>query len=262
MSLDIALALALSVAGITAVYAFVAAARTQDLSRTTVPSIVLLVLAMASVLFALIGVPQAWGTPLILLALLAVIQMIRPIDELSRDLRYLRAVSNGITIQVFRTTPEFFSALADSVSRATSTLDLTHIRDQPPSEFGAQMVSYSDAIVRWVRDEDGSARRIIAVNSEAMFAWALQLRAELAGLPRYQVRVVEWAPGTPSLNFAILDGRAVYLSVTGSTLQRTRGLGVEDQDVGLYFSEYYETLWRSAVDLDEFLRDKDSGRAR
>ena len=56
-----------------------------------------------------------------------------------------------------------------------------------------------------------------------------------------------------AINMAIVDGKAVYLALTGSTPERTRGLGVEDEDAALYFTDYYENLWHAATDLGEWL---------
>lgn len=199
------------------------------------------------------GVPASWNAPVILLTLFAIMRLVGPLPQIGRDVRYLRQVAD-VGVERMPTVKDFYDGLVSGLGKAKSTLDLTHIRDHPPADFGAGASDFFSRLLDWCVAEDGrSIRRIIAVRSTAMYEWARQLEQETANLPQFEVRVIEWAPQAPALNMAIMDEKAVYLALTGSTLNRTRGLGIEDGTTAQYFRDYYENLWRSSTDLRSWL---------
>lgn len=204
-------------------------------------------------------IPPSWTVPVILAALYAILRLVGAVPEIRTDVRYLREVAD-VRVQRMPNVKEFYESLDGAVRNATSTLDLTHIRDTPPGDFGDQATRFFAQLVDWCTVEGRSARRIICVRNPAMLAWARQLADETRHLSRFSVRVVDWSTEAPAINMAIVDGKAVYLALTGATTERTRGLGIEDEDATQYFSDYYDNLWRGARDLDGWLaRDSREG---
>ena len=216
--------------------------------------LVLFVLLGASVITAALKIDASWQTPLIFLALLAILRLVTPVDEIHADVRYLRDVA-GLSVQTYPTVDTFYADLRHAVDEAGMTLDLTHIRDQPPSDFtGSQPSEYFKQVLRFAETGEGRlVRRIISVRNDEMRVWAEDLDLHTRELRRYQIRVVDWSIAAPAVNMAIVDTRAAFLAVTGETIERTRGIAVEDERVAQYFVEYYNTLWRDAVPLHEFL---------
>ena len=217
-------------------------------------------LAATSVVTAIFSVPAAWQTPIILLALILIISLLDPVAEIRTDVRYLRNVYTSAPSRNFNTTREFYDDLGRAVDQAVSTADLTHIRDNPPADFGQEAETYSELIIEWLRrDPSHSARRIISVRSSAMMDYARALQQVQARVPSYRIRVVDWSISAPALNMAIIDGKAVFLALTGETPERTKGFAVEDETTAKYFASYYSVLWGAAVELDEFLARQLSG---
>lgn len=133
---------------------------------------------------------------------------------------------------------------------------LTHIRDNPPADFGEHASGWFEAVVEWLEAvPERSVRRLIAVRNEAMYLWAEQLQQVGSKIARFQVRVVTWTIDAPAINVAIIDDNVVFLAVTGEMLERTRGIAVEDTSVAHYFSDYYNNLWHCAQPLGEYLQD-------
>jgi hypothetical protein len=155
---------------------------------------------------------------------------------------------------------DYYDSLTLAVGEAVSSLDLTHIRDSPPADFGEHATVFFDQLVDWCLADGHSIRRVISIRTPAMREWAQQLASETEHLTRFKVRVIDWKIAAPAMNMAIVDNRAVYLALTGSTAERTKGLGIEDEQAAQYFSDYYENLWREGVDLAEWLT-KDSSEA-
>lgn len=216
--------------------------------------VALVALAVTSVVTAVLDVPPAWQAPLILVALIVIIRLLDPVEEIHTDVRFLRD-RFGLSAQTFSTVEEFYSQLGNAVRAAESTLDLTHIRDNPPDDFGPQSAAYSDLIVDWLRQNPArSARRIISIRTDNMLAWAQHLSRVTEEVPSYRIRVVAWSVRAPAMNMAVVDGKAVFLALTGETVERTKGLGLEDPTTSQYFSDYYSVLWNSGEDLDEYLK--------
>lgn len=201
-----------------------------------------------------VTVPASWNTPVVLFALYAIVRLVGSLPEIKTDVRFLREVAN-VRVQRMPNAREFFDNLDKALDEATSTLDLTHVRDTPPSEFGQGTGAFFARVVEWCGVEGRSVRRIIAVRSPAMYEWARELEAATANFPQFKVRVIDWAIPAPAMNMAIIDEKAVYLALTGSTIERTRGLGIEDETATQYFRDYYDNLWGASVDLKRWLKD-------
>jgi hypothetical protein len=214
----------------------------------------LAVLAGASVVTAIVNVPAAWQGPLVLAALLLIIRLLSPVEEIHTDVRYLRQAATSVKVELFPGIDEFYDQLRDAREEAASTLDLTHIRDDAPSDFGQGAALWSDSVVDWLTAKEGrSVRRVISARSESMKAWAKQLLQIQADVPAYHIRVVDWDIDAPAINMVIIDARVVFLAITGETTERTKALGIEDRVSGEYFSSYYTRLWNAGTDLSDWL---------
>jgi len=198
------------------------------------------------------NLPISWNTPVVLAALYAILRLVGPVPQIRSDVRYLREVAN-VRVQRMPNVKDFYDSLNDAVESATSTLDLTHIRDTPPEDFGEHATKFYSQLLDWCAVEGRSVRRIICIRSPAMHEWARQLADETKHRSRFKVRVINWAIPAPAMNMAIVDNKVVYLALTGSTPERTKGLGIEDEAGSQYFSDYYENLWHSSTDIDEWL---------
>ncbi len=199
--------------------------------------------------------PTSVSTAVILAALYTVVSLVGSVPEIGRDVRFLREAAD-VSVQRMSNVTDFYHNLERAVDKATASLDLTHIRKHPPSDFGEGASAFFDRLLDWCSSADGrSIRRVISVRNPAMYEWARQLADETKGYPQFQVRVIEWVTDAPALNMAIVDEKAVYLALTGPTVERTRGLGIEDKTgtAASYFGDYYENLWNCATDLDEWL---------
>jgi hypothetical protein len=211
-------------------------------------------LAVASIVTAAFNVPPEWQTPLVLTALLAIILLLTPVEEIHSDVRFLRAAATSVKVERFPNVDEFYAQLGTAIKRAASTVDLSHIRDEPPREFGGEAAGWTDSVAAWLEAAPGrSVRRVIAIRSQAMREWALELHQQELKLPGYHVHVVDWVLDAPALNMVIIDSKVVFLAITGATTERTKALGIEDEVSGDYFSSYYQRLFDSGTPLAEWL---------
>lgn len=199
------------------------------------------------------NVPASWNTPLILLALYAIVKLVGSLPEIHTDVRFLRSRAEGIRAQRLPTVRDFYDSLRAGLNQASATIDLTHIRDTPPVDFGPGASDFFEKVLEWSEGDGRSVRRIIAVRSPAMLEWAKELESRTQTLPRFKVRVVDWTIDAPALNMAIIDDRAVFLALSGSLPERMKGLGIEDQATTQHFAEYYQCLWDASEDLTSWL---------
>lgn len=222
--------------------------------------VILVILFVGSVVTAIENVEARWQVPLILLALIAIIRLVTPVEEIHTDVQYLKSLSTSAKVNPYPSLEAFYADLRHALSQAKYTLDLTHIRDNPPADFGDHASGWFDAVVDWLEaDPARSVRRLIAIRNEAMHEWAQELERVSDRLPRLEVRVVTWNIDAPAINVAIIDGNVVFLAVTGEMLERTRGIAVEDPGVAHYFSDYYNNVWHCADSLSSYLAKRKGG---
>jgi hypothetical protein len=220
----------------------------------------LLVLAIASVVLAvldgigLVDVNATWIIPLVLIALLAIIQTLDPVEEIHSDVRYLRTQAPEVKVQRFQGPRDFYTVYNGAIRNASARLDLTHVRPDSPARFGPEAEASARLVTDFV-ENGGSVRRVISIRNEDMKTWARQLEKESRGQTNYHVAVVNWGSEVPPINMAIVDARAVFLTVAGTTPDRMNGIGIEDAVTGEYFSAYYEQLYASGVELSRWLDD-------
>jgi hypothetical protein len=222
--------------------------------------VVLTALLVVSIAGSVIGVNVRWQIPLIFLALIVIIRLLTPVAQIHMNVKYLRQLSASATVKPFASVTSFYEDLRHALSAAESTVDLTHIRDNPPSDFARQSNGWYEATLEWAQNgASRSVRRLISVRGDAMQAWASELRRLTDQVPNFQVRVVVWSIDAPAINMAIFDERVVFLAVSGEVFERAKGIGIENKEVAHYFNSYYEKLWHASRPLGEYL---DSQRSR
>lgn len=71
----------------------------------------------------------------------------------------------------------------------------------------------------------------------------------------FSVRVTSRSAGLPVINMAILDEKEVFLAISGESPEQTAGVWVSDEEVGRYFSDYYDHLWTQSQPLQQSLAE-------
>jgi hypothetical protein len=200
------------------------------------------------------------ATAAILAALVALLRVSAKLYDLDASTgELLQRARSGTNVQRFRTYPEFYEALSSELAGSKRSVRLTHIRNDPPAAFQVDSNYFSDVEV-WAKDHPGcSVRRVIAVNNERMHAWAEALRATEESLPNFSVRVTSRSAGLPVINMAILDEKEVFLAISGESPEQTAGVWISDEEVGRYFSDYYDHLWTQSESLKQALSVPSSG---
>lgn len=206
-------------------------------------------------------VTSAWNAPLVLLSLWLIVRLAllipdigTNVESIGRQVKSLVDAAEATPVEKIDTVTEFYDSLSRSVAKAQHTLDLTHIRDTPPADFGPTAVGFFNEVFEWcAAHESRSVRRVIAVPNPEMRAWAEQLREKTKELPRFEVRVLDWHSAAPAINFAVVDEKAVFTALTGAMAGRTRGFAVDDEAVSRSFMDYFENLWRNSDDLAAWL---------
>jgi hypothetical protein len=215
------------------------------------------ILLAGSIIAEIVGISTRWQMPLIFAALMLTLQMLGPIVDIRASLTSLVGQLSSPKIETLATPDAFYRSLRHALDLATSTLDLTHIRDNPPGDIGGTHPrGWFEEVVKWLKSEPSrSVRRIIAVRNPAMLAWAIELDHLCATNPQLNldIRVVDWRIDAPAINMAIIDGKTVYLAITGGSMSRTPGLEISDLTIARYFGDYYNNLWNSSEPLRTYL---------
>lgn len=194
------------------------------------------------------------ATAAILAALVALLRVSTKLYDLeAATIELLQRARSGTNVQRFQTYPEFYEALATSLASAKRSVRLTHIRDDPPDAFRVDSNYYSD-VEAWADEHPGCpVRRVIAVNNDRMRGWAEALHEVEVRQANFSVRVTSRSAGLPVINMAVLDERDVFLAISGETPEQTAGVWVNDDEVGRYFSDYYDHLWTQSQPLAKAL---------
>ena len=206
-------------------------------------------------------IKPAWNTPVVLASLYFIIRLVALIPDIGTDVKVigndvksLVETAEAVRVERILNVNDFYASLTKAVDKATSTLDLTHIRDTPPNDFGPTAADFFNRVVDWCAGGEGrTVRRVISVRNPEMHIWAQQLAETTADLPQFSIRVIDWVSEAPAINFAIVDEAAVYLTLTGTMTVRTRGLAIDDEIVSRSFKEYYDNLWENSTDLRDWL---------
>ena len=179
------------------------------------------------------------------------LDLVSEIHTLTTELA--RRARTETQVRRFANYPEFYRALNASLINAEQSLRLTHIRDHPPTAFRMESTYYGD-VEEWAVNHPACAvRRVIAITNDAMAAWAEALAEVESNIPNFHIRSCEWSARFPMINMAIVDKHEVYLALSGESPEETAGIVMLDEEVGRYFVEYYDNLWRQSTPLPEAL---------
>lgn len=187
--------------------------------------------------------PNGWELPVILGALIVIIQMLTAsysVDQKTEKI--LERLGSANTMRYDRYS-ELYNDLAIAVSQAQRSLLLTHIRHEPPSTFKLGQ-KYFDSIESWCSSHpDGVVKRITTDSNNEMKMWIAEQIKLSEKYPNFYVRICHWNASFPMINMAILDDRKVFLTITGDTPESTAGIQIDDPSIAKYFKEYFDNLW-------------------
>jgi hypothetical protein len=220
------------------------------LRKTTIESILIVVIA-ASIVLEIEQPSDAprFEAPLILLALLLIVEMVdrvqRRADTIDKTANTIHSFISAPEVRTYPNAAEFYRAMNSALRVSKSSLDLTHIRTETPSDFGAAADGWFDNVRQWVENDDArSARRVIASTSQDVVAWATQMNRELGEVPFY-VALTPWPLSIPAVNIAIFDEKRVFVSLPGPTAQRSPGFETTDPLTVRHFIGSFEALWNA-----------------
>lgn len=144
----------------------------------------------------------------------------------------------------------FYDALLEALGSAKESLDVTHIRPQPPRELDANAEEWYAAQLVWLQGDRGRReRRIVSLTSAAMMGWAKDLQRASEQLVGLDVTVISWQADIPALNMAVFDGKLAFFALPGDTPTSIRGFHTSNPAIVQDMSRLFERLWRSDASL-------------
>lgn len=208
---------------------------------------------MSGYLGKFIQIPKSWEIPIILAALLMITRMLSTLYHVDENIKKILEKEGVINIKRYDAYGEFYHDLGIALGNAKHSLDLTHIRNDPPEQFVLGK-SYFDSIEKWCAKNPGApVRRITATNNSLMLDWAKELYETTKRCPNFHVRICDWRSKYPMINMAIIDGKTVFLAITADIAERTAGLKINDPSMAKYFSDYYDNVWAHSTDVEDHL---------
>ncbi len=148
---------------------------------------------------------------------------------------------NGI--KNFKNYEHFYTALTEAVKDSHKELLLTHIRQDPPTNWSSSE-DYFNLVEDWAKkNPSGSIKRIGACPNPEMKEWAENELALSKKYQNYYFRVVDWNNPFPHINMAIIDRKMVFIAITGSDLHSTHGIKFHDQESIDAFYDYFQNMW-------------------
>ncbi|MCH9806711.1 MAG: hypothetical protein K0U74_03175 [Alphaproteobacteria bacterium] len=218
-------------------------ARLEAAVTSGVLATLFLVALLSEYLEKLVKLPSGWENAMIFLALLSIVRLLGTIIKIDQDMQLLIRQSGVKAIEKYETYEDFYHDLSQALKAAKRSLDLTHIRPEPPSSFrlGA---AYFDSIEAWCeKNPAGSVRRIISLENQAMQQWGQELLVVMQRHPNFRARACDRRATFPMINMAIVDERVVFLAITADSAERTSGIRINDERIAAYFLEYYNNIW-------------------
>lgn len=158
----------------------------------------------------------------------------------------------------FRKYATFYKHLRETILSADTSIELTHVRPEPPSEFPLAK-RYFEELMNWARDHPCvSVRRIISITNLRMYLWAKELMELTKDLSTFYVGVVGWHMDIPMVNMAVIDSTNVYLVVPSAVPETNTAIYIQDKTIGKWFSRYYDLLWSLCTPLEKWIRENES----
>ncbi len=200
-------------------------------------------------------ISEKWEIPLIFASLSIITIMLFTLYNIEHNVEML-IKKEGLGFQRYKNYNEFYKDLERVVSTANNSLDLTHIRNEPPSCFISGK-SYFEKVEKWCqKHKECPVRRIIAINNNEMLQWAKELFEMTENNKNFFVRVCDWKLKFPMINMSIIDGNNVFLAITADFFEKTPGIQIKDPITTKYFIDYYENLWYNSEPISQELLDR------
>jgi hypothetical protein len=225
-----------------------------DAKVTQVILAVLIVISIVAGYFSnIINLPDNWEIPVILAALLLIVNMLKKLYVVDENTRKLLENLEVDVLKKYDTYDEYYSDLKNAVANAKKSLDLTHIRHEPPSAF-SNSEKYFDSIRDWCRkNRSGYMRRVTTISNERMKQWVRELKATEQEVSNYHVRICKWDAPFPMVNMSIIDKEMVFIALTADIAEKTCGLLIKDKKACLYFVQYFENIWAASAPIPDNL---------
>ncbi len=157
----------------------------------------------------------------------------------------------------FRKYAPFYKHLRKTIQSADTSIELTHVRPEPPSDFPLAR-SYFEELMEWAgKNPCVSVRRIISITNLRMYLWAKELSDKIKDLPNFYVGVVGWDMDIPMINMAVIDSTHVYLVVPSAIPETNTAIYIQNERIGGWFSKYYDLLWSLCAPLEKWLQENE-----
>lgn len=198
---------------------------------------------IADYLENLIKLPSNWELPVILAALILIVNMLKKLYEVDENTKKLLENLEIDVLTKFDRYDSFYKELTIAMKGATTSLDLTHIRHEPPSSF-TNSDKFFDGVQTWCKkNPTGYLRRVTTVCNEDMKNWVRELKRTENEVNNYHVKICEWSTEFPMINMAIIDKKNVFLTLTGDISERTCAILIKDRKAAQYFVQYFDNMW-------------------
>lgn len=156
---------------------------------------------------------------------------------------------------------DHYAALVAQVRRARHRILATYVRVTPPLYLGftdqetAEAASeYFAEVLAWAASPGSrSVRRIICLPNNEMTEWARQLHANTEALTSFEIRVLDWHISADTINIAVFDDTAAFLTFAPGTSPEMSGFQIDDRDFVREASGYFGRLWSRSTRLSDHL---------
>jgi len=199
----------------------------------------------------IVDLPDGWEITLIFIAILMITRMLSTLYNIDSNIEKI-IETEGLGLIHYHSYQEFFKALEDEISQPPSSMDLTHIRKDPPSGLRSGKNYFLEMEKMIKKNPDCIVRRIISIDSPEMLEWAEEL-LELTEKhdTNFKVNVCDWNVGFPMINMSIIDGTKVFLAITANFVNDTPGIQIRDPEIVEYFIDYYDNMWANSDEISK-----------
>lgn len=222
-------------------------------------AVFIIVSIMSGYIEKFVHLPKGWEIPIILASLLLISRTLMTLYRVDDNIKKLLSNIGWMEVKRYDTYQDFYHDLNIEMKKAKISLDLTHIRNEPPADFVLGK-AYYDGVKDWCQSNPGApVRRITAINNLQMLNWAHQLLNMSDECKNFYVRICDWQSEFPMINMAILDHSKVFVAITSDVAERTSGLQINDKIMAKYFCDYFENVWAHSEKLTKLaLANKES----
>jgi hypothetical protein len=225
-----------------------------DAKVTQVLLIFLIIISSVAGFFNdIIKLPDNWEIPVILTALLLIVNMLKKLYEVDDNTKKLLTNLEIDVLTKFDKYDEFYKQLQSAIASAKISLDLTHIRNEPPSAF-SNSEKYFDGVQDWCKkNKSGYLRRVTTMSNDSMIQWVKELKKTEQAITNYHIKICEWTTSFPMVNMAIIDKEMVFITLTADIAEKTSGILIKDKKATQYFVQYFENIWATSKRIPDNL---------